>query len=137
MSTTDKTALVTQATLTVVTAAVGGAATAGEATSAAATPAPVYGFYSGPGAQSAAETWAAGNNGILMGATEFGQAVDNGTMTIAQGCEAYANSASGAVQMFSNDPLAINDSAWFTTELPTLANNPNVTNIVFNPVPKQ
>jgi RHS repeat-associated protein len=95
-----------------------------------------YVFYSGgqPALQ-AAQEWSAANNGIMIGATEFGQAIQNGTMTVEEASEAFANSASGAVQVFSNAPLTNFGDIWFNYELPALASNPNVTNIVFNPIP--
>jgi hypothetical protein len=111
--------------------AVGGGA---PAAAGAATEASSFVFYSGPGAQAAAETWSAANNGTMIGMTQFGQAIENGTMTAEAASEAFANSASGAAQVFSDDPLTNYGNIWFNYELPALADNPNVTNMVFNPV---
>ena len=57
-------------------------------------------------------------------------------MTAEAASEAFANSASGAAQVFSNDPLTNYGNVWFNYELPALAQNPDVTSIVFNAVPK-
>jgi len=92
-------------------------------------------FYSGPGALDAAQAWSAANNGTMIGDTAFGQAIDSGTMTAEEASEAFANSASGTVQVFSNAPFTNFGNIWFNYELPALANNPAVTNVVFNPVP--
>jgi RHS repeat-associated protein len=107
---------------------------------AAANPTSV--FWSGPGAQAAAEGFAAANNGVTIGMTQLGQAAANGSMTWEQASEQFARQASGAVQVFSNNPLTpfVNPltgqaNIWYSIELPTLAGNPNVTNMVFNPVP--
>lgn len=58
-------------------------------------------------------------------------------MTWAEVSQGFANSASGTVQVFSNAPLTNYGNIWYNYELPALAKNPNVTDIVFNPVPKQ
>jgi hypothetical protein len=115
-----------------------GAGGAGAASSAAAeaADAPSFVFYSGPGAQAAAEAFSAANNGTMIGITQFGQAIENGTMTAQAASEGFANSASGTAQVFSNDPLTNYGNIWFNYELPALAKNPDVTNMVFNPVPK-
>ena len=94
-------------------------------------------FYSGEGAQAAAQTWSAANNGTMIGMTQFGQAIENLTMTPEAASEAFANSASGSVQVFSNDPLTNYGNIWYNYELPALADNPNVTNIVFHAVPQK
>ena len=93
---------------------------------------------SGPGAQAVAETWSAGNNGIMIGMTEFGQGIQGMTWAEqAAASEAFANSASGTVQVFSNDPLTNYVNIWYNIELPALAKNPDVTGMVFNPVPPE
>jgi len=97
-----------------------------------------YVFYSGPGTKAAAEAWSALNNGTMIGMTEFGQAIENGTMTVEAASEAFANSARGTIQLFSNAPFTNFGNVWFNYELPALANNPYVTNLVINfvdPVP--
>jgi len=108
--------------------------------SAAANPTSV--FWSGPGAQAATETWASANNGLTLGMTQLGQEAENGSMTWEQASEQFAQQASGTAQVLSNNPLTpfVNPQTgqvniWYGIELPTLANNPNVTNMVFNPVP--
>jgi len=113
-------------------AAVSTAAATGTAGAAGAS----YVFYSGPGAQEAAQAWSAVNNGVMIGMTGFGQAIENGTMSAEAASEAFANSASGAAQVFSNAPLTNFGNIWFNYELPALANNPNITSIIFNSVPK-
>jgi hypothetical protein len=83
-------------------------------------------FYSGPGALDAATEWSVANNGTMIGNTAFGQAIENGTMTAAEASEAFANSASGTVQVFSNAPFTNFGNIWYNYELPALANNPSV-----------
>jgi len=51
--------------------------------------------------------------------------------------EAFANSASGTVQVFSSDPLTNYGNIWYNFELPALAKNLDVTGMVFNPVPPE
>ena len=114
------------------TAAVGTAA-AGAISGAAA---PTSVFWSGPGSEAAAESYALANNGVTLGMTTLGQAALNGETTWEAASGAFASAASGTVQVFSDAPLTyFPNSIWYNVELPTLANNPNVTNIVFNPVP--
>jgi RHS repeat-associated protein len=138
MNTTDKASTVTQGVLMLGTMALGGyaagAGSAGAVGTEAAGASPFV-FYSGPGAFEAATEWSAANNGTMIGMTEFGQAIDAGTMTAADGSEAFANSASGTMHVFSNDPFTNYEKIWYNNELPVLANNPNVTNLVIHPVP--
>ncbi|HWC98257.1 MAG TPA: RHS repeat-associated core domain-containing protein, partial [Candidatus Sulfopaludibacter sp.] len=72
--------------------------------------------WSGPGAEAAAQTWSAVNNGTMIGTTEFGQAAQSGAMTWKAASESFANSASGTVQVFSNDPFTSYGNIWFNYE---------------------
>jgi hypothetical protein len=78
----------TQVTLTVATALIpiGGA---GAPAAAESTAASSFVFYSGEGAQAAAQTWSAANNGTMIGMTQFGQAIENLTMTPEAASEAF------------------------------------------------
>jgi len=67
--------------------------------------APTSVFWSGPGAQAAAESYALANNGVTLGMTILGQAAQNGDTTWEAASEAFAGMASGTIQVFSNAPL--------------------------------
>jgi hypothetical protein len=88
-----------------------------------------------PGAEEAATAWAEANNGITIWDTPFGEAFEDGSLSAEEASEGYANSASGQVQVFSNDPLTNYGNIWYNTELPTVANNPNVTGLSFHAFP--
>jgi RHS repeat-associated protein len=89
-----------------------------------------YVFFSGSGAKEAATEWSAANNGIMIGMTEFGEAIENGTMTAEAASQAFATSASGTAHIFSTAPFVNFGNIWYLYELPALGRNPNVTNIV-------
>jgi hypothetical protein len=130
----------TQVSLTVASLALPGigeeaAASTGAAAATEAAAAPSFVFFSGAGSMDAATTWSAANNGIMIGMTEFGQAAENGTMTWAEASEAFANSASGQVHVFSNDPITDYGNIWYQNELPALGSNPNVTGLSIHSVP--
>jgi hypothetical protein len=111
-------------------------AAGGAIATSAAPAASSFVFYSGPGAGAVAAAWSAANNGIMIESTPFGQAIRNGVMTAEEASEAFAKSASGVAQVFSNNPLTNYGNIWFNYELPALATNPNVTGMVFNAVPQ-
>ena len=94
-------------------------------------------FWSGPGAEAAANAYAAANSGVTLGMTAAGQAAAQANTWEAWTAASlqFAQQAAGMVQVFSNAPLTPFNSMWFTVELPALVNNPAVTNIVFNSVP--
>ena len=92
-------------------------------------------FWSGPGAEAAANAYAAANNGATLSMTSFGQAAQNGTMTWGAASQAFANAASGNVVVFSNAPFTNFGNIWYNIELPTLLNNPAVNTITFSPHP--
>jgi hypothetical protein len=115
-------------------------AIAAEAAGAAAdTPAagaaqPTSVFWSGPGAESAANEWVAANGGQTLGMTQAGQDVAAATQGMdweqAQpiwqaASKQFAANAWGDVQAFVSSG-ANPTSVFFTTELPTLLANPNV-----------
>jgi hypothetical protein len=83
----------------------------------------------------AASAWSAANNGTMIGMTEFGQAAENGTMTWEEASQAFAESASGQAQVFSNDPITNYGNIWYNYELPALGGNPNVTGLAIHSVP--
>jgi hypothetical protein len=56
-------------------------------------------------------------------------------MTAEEASKLLLTPLQGTVQVFSNAPFTNFGNIWFLYELPALANNPNVTNLVINPVP--
>jgi len=95
----------------------------------------------GDAAKDAATKFALENGGTTLEMTEAGQAAAQATEGLPweearpiweTGSQSYAQSASGQVHVFINLAEANPDSIWATTELPTLIENPNVTDIIFH-----
>jgi RHS repeat-associated protein len=99
-------------------------------------------FYSGPGAESAAKSFALQKGGTTILDTAEGQA--NNIIYAEQGYQAarppivaasqeFAQGASGPVHVFQGTKVAT-ESVWATVEYPALVNNPNVTDIIYHVV---
>ncbi len=110
------------------------------------TAASTYVFWSGDGMQEAAEAWAQANNGITINMTALGQEAEvvesmygegspEATAAWQSASEAFANAASGPIQVFSSQPLTNFGNVWYNTELPIIANNPQVTGMTLHLVP--
>jgi len=84
------------------------------------------GFYSGPGAVVAAQAWQSATGGAqLMQQLPAGVAAGPASA-------AYAQSASGVIQIFQSMEGVEIGSTWATSEYPTLLQNSNVTGAVLN-----
>lgn len=108
---------------------------------AAATAARV--FWSGRGAQAAAEEWATANGARAIGQTAVGQLLEDmgkayGSRAIEPAWEivsrGFARAAAGEVNVFigPSTRAAGEVSIWAGTEFPTLLDNPAVTRIIFH-----
>jgi hypothetical protein len=60
-----------------------------------------FAFYSGPGAQAAATTWAEENEGVTIWGTEYGAAFNDGLGTAQEVSAEYAQNVYGEVHIFS------------------------------------
>jgi len=104
-------------------------------------------FYSGQGAREAAENYASSNGLVTLEQTSGGRYLDDlrlfdGTVTDVGGDQAanvwgrissnYASQASGDVTAIVNNPRS--SSIFLTQELPTLLQNPNVTQVTVRSV---
>jgi YD repeat-containing protein len=87
-----------------------------------------YGFYSGLGAQQAAEAWQSSTAGAQL-MSQLPPGVDPGAASAS-----YAQSVSGTLQIFQSTVLEVGGtpSAWAGSEYPALLGNQNVTGTVIN-----
>lgn len=109
-------------------------------TTVATEEAPVF-WSGGRLAENAAQDFANGNNGIILGDTSAGQALSQSTQNIPwaqarpqwlQLSQNFASTASGEVHVFQSEAISLN-SIW-RDEYQVLVNNPNVSRIIYHVV---